>query len=64
MISGSLKAERERPTEKKVVMSIDHHLVLKLVEMQERVRGSRVVVECRYHKFPREMECGDFLQQW
>jgi len=33
MISGSLEAGRERPTEKEVIMSIVRHLVLKLMEM-------------------------------
>jgi len=33
MIGGSLKAGREHPTEKEVVVAIDRYLVLKLAEM-------------------------------
>jgi len=40
MINSTLEAGREHPTEKKVIVSVNHHLVLKLTEMQERVGGS------------------------
>ena len=52
MISSSLEAGREGPTEKEVVVSINHHLVLELAEMQ--VKGG-------HHKLFRETERGDFL---
>ena len=40
MISGSFKAGRKRQTEKEVIVSIDHHLILELAEMQKRIGGS------------------------
>ena len=45
------EVERERPTGKEVIMSIDYHLVLKLAKIQERARGSLVVDEGRHHNF-------------
>jgi len=34
IISGSLEPGRERPTEKKVIVSINRHLILKMAEIQ------------------------------
>ena len=47
-----------------VIMGIDCHLILALAEMKEWVGGSRVVIKGRHHKFLRQAERGDFLQQW
>jgi len=40
MVSGILETEKDRLIEEEVIMSIDCHLVLKLAEMKEGVRGS------------------------
>ena len=40
MISGSFEAGRECWTKKEVIVSIDHHLILELAEMQKRIGGS------------------------
>jgi len=64
MVGGTLEAGRERPTEKKVVASMDRHFVSKLVELKEGVGGSRVAVEGGHYKLLRESERGDFLRQW
>ena len=63
MVSDTLETERERPIEKEVIVSIDCHLVLELVETKVRVRGSQVVIKSRHHKLAPKMECGDFLRQ-
>ena len=64
MVGGTLEAGRERPTEEKVVVSMDCHFVSELTKMKEGVGGFRVAVEGEHHKFPRESEPGDFLRQW
>jgi len=51
MIGDALKTGRERPTEEKVVVSVDYHFVLELTEMKKRVRRSRVAVEGGHYKF-------------
>ena len=61
MISSALEAGREHQTEKEIVISINRHLVLELAEMQERVGGSRVVVEGGHYKLSQETKRGDFL---
>ena len=47
-----------------VIVNVHRHLVLVLEEMNEGVKGSRVVIEDRHHKFPQETERGDFPRQW
>jgi len=37
MIGGALEIGREHPTEKKVIVNVDRHFILKLAEMR---RGS------------------------
>ena len=37
MIEGALEIRRERPTEEKVIVRVDRHFVLELVEMKKRV---------------------------
>ena len=59
MVGDSLEAGREPSTEKKVIMSVDHHFVLVLAEIKEGVKGSPVVVEGRHHDLFQEAERGD-----
>ena len=61
MISGSFEVGGEHLKKEEVIVSIDHHLVLKLIKMQEGVEGSRVVVEGGHLKLPPEIKRGDFL---
>ena len=51
-----LETGREHPTKEKVIVNINHHFVLELVEMKERVEGSRVAIEGGHHEFSREPE--------
>ena len=64
MVGDPFKAGWKCSAEKKVIISVDRHLILILAEMKEGVEGSRIVVEGRNHELPREVERGDFPRQW
>ena len=53
MVGCTLEARRERPTEEKVIVSVNCYFVSELVEMKKGVRCSRVAVEGGHHKFSR-----------
>ena len=56
MVGGTLETGREHPTKEKVIVSVNHHFVLELVEMKERVEGSRVAIKGGHHEFSQEPE--------
>ena len=45
MIGGTLETGMERPTEEKVIISMDRHFVLKLMEIDKGVGCSRVAMK-------------------
>ena len=43
MVSDLTEARREHSAEEKVILSVDHHFVLVLAEVQERIEGPQIV---------------------
>ena len=59
MIGNPLKTGWECSAEKKVIVSVNHHLVLVLAEMKEWVGGSDVAIKGRHYKLLWEAKRGD-----
>ena len=58
-----LEAGGEHPAHEKVIMRVDHHLILVVPKMLDGVGRFGVKVEARHHELPREMVSIDFLRE-